>query len=85
MCLYNPRLFVVTGGLGSGKTTLLNELAKLGFPYALEVARQIIKEQIQAAGTALPWDDREAYTDLMLQTLNTIILGSCVCVHSDVL
>ncbi len=66
MC-HNQNLFVVTGGPGSGKTTVLRELEKLGFPYAPEVARQIIQEQVQAGGRALPWDDRETYTALMLQ------------------
>jgi predicted ATPase len=63
----NPNLFVISGGPGSGKTTVLHELATLGFQYAPEVARQIIQEQVQAGGHALPWDDREAYTALMLE------------------
>lgn len=67
MCLTNTNLFVVTGGPGSGKTTLLEELAHLGFPYAPEIARQIIQEQVKAGGKALPWDDQQAYTALMLQ------------------
>lgn len=60
-------LYVVSGGPGSGKTTLLRELARLGFPHAPEVARQIIQEQMRTGGRALPWDDREAYTALMLR------------------
>ncbi|HYI95518.1 MAG TPA: AAA family ATPase [Bryobacteraceae bacterium] len=63
----NPNLFVISGGPGSGKTTLLGELAKFGFRYAPEVARQIIQEQLQSGGKALPWNDRETYTRLMLQ------------------
>jgi predicted ATPase len=63
----NPNLFAISGGPGSGKTTVLRELAALGFQYAPEVARQIIQEQVQAGGRALPWEDREAYTSLMLQ------------------
>lgn len=58
---------MISGGPGSGKTTLLQELAKLGFQFASEVARQIIQEQVQIGGKALPWGDRKAYTDLMLQ------------------
>ena len=67
MCLYNPNLFVLSGGPGAGKTTVLRELEARGFPHAPEVARQIIQEQVLAGGTALPWADREAYTHLMLQ------------------
>jgi predicted ATPase len=67
VCVRNPNLFVVSGGPGSGKTTVLQELARRGFPFAPEVARQIIQEQVQSGGTALPWRDREAYTVLMLE------------------
>ena len=64
---WNTNLFVISGGPGSGKTTVLHELARRGFPFAPEVARQIIQEQVQSGGTALPWQDREAYTVLMLE------------------
>jgi predicted ATPase len=67
MAILNPNLFVVSGGPGSGKTTLLRELAKSGLTHAPEVAREIIQEQAQSGGTALPWGDRQAYTHLMLQ------------------
>jgi predicted ATPase len=67
MCCSNPNLFVITGGPGSGKTTALRALAWFGFEHAPEVARQIIQEQVQTGGTALPWNDRKAYTELMLQ------------------
>jgi predicted ATPase len=63
----NSNLFVISGGPGSGKTAVLCELAKLGFQCAPEVARQIIQEQVRDGGSALPWQDREAYTRLMLQ------------------
>jgi predicted ATPase len=63
----NPNLYVVTGGPGSGKTTVLLELARRGYQIAPEVARQIIQEQVKQGGSALPWEDRERYTELMLQ------------------
>lgn len=67
MLLYNPNLFVISGGPGAGKTTLLQELAARGFVCASEVARRIIQEQVRVDGPALPWRDREAYTHLMLE------------------
>jgi predicted ATPase len=67
MRMTNPNLFVVTGGPGSGKTTVLLELQRRGFRFASEVARQIIQEQVQIRGNALPWGDREQYTRLMLE------------------
>jgi predicted ATPase len=57
---------VISGGPGAGKTTTLLELAKLGFSYVPEAARQIIREQAASGGRALPWADRDAYTALML-------------------
>jgi predicted ATPase len=65
--LENSNLFVITGGPGSGKTTVLHELEKRGFRFAPEVARQIIQEQVQNRGSALPWSDQESYTKLMLE------------------
>lgn len=63
----NPNFFVVSGGPGAGKTSVLQELASRGYRLAPEIARQIIQEEVQSSGTALPWGDREAYTLLMLE------------------
>jgi predicted ATPase len=63
----NPNLYIVAGGPGAGKTTLLLELEKLGYTHVPEAARQIIQEQVRAGGDALPWGDRRAYTQRMLQ------------------
>ena len=66
MCVNNPNLFVITGGPGSGKTTVLRELGKQGFPCVPEVARPIIQEQVRDGGGALPGEDRQLSTGLML-------------------
>jgi len=53
--------FIITGGPGVGKTTLLHELQKRFFNCIPEVARQIIKEEVEACGDALPWKNKELY------------------------
>ncbi|WP_220474159.1 AAA family ATPase [Aurantiacibacter xanthus] len=60
------RFFVITGGPGSGKSTLLEALADEGLPHMPEAGRAVIREEMAAGGTALPWDDREAFADRML-------------------
>ncbi len=46
--------YIVTGGPGGGKTSLLECLAKKGYPYAAETARQIIKERLKKGLTPRP-------------------------------
>lgn len=58
---------MITGGPGAGKTTLLNALQERGYPHVPEVAREIIRQQLATGGDALPWANREAYTQLMLE------------------
>jgi predicted ATPase len=62
----NSNLYVITGGPGTGKTAVLRELERRAFAVADEVARQIIREQIESGGNAVPWGDTRQYTELML-------------------
>ena len=59
-------LFIITGGPGAGKTTLINALSAVGYTCSDEAGRQIIKEEVAAGGTALPWIDPRAFADRML-------------------
>jgi len=59
-------LHVITGGPGSGKTSLIEALAGEGVRHMPEAGRAIIQDQVDIGGTALPWDDREAFAALML-------------------
>lgn len=58
---------IFTGGPGVGKTTTLLALQKCGYDHVPEVARQIIREQAEQDGDALPWKDTRKYRDLMLR------------------
>ncbi|WP_157018409.1 AAA family ATPase [Mesorhizobium xinjiangense] len=60
------RFFVVTGGPGSGKSTLLDAMASRGLRLMEEAGRSIIQSQQAIGGTALPWDDRALFAELML-------------------
>jgi predicted ATPase len=59
--------FVVTGGPGSGKSTLIEALAKVGVATMPEAGRAIIRDQAAIGGNALPWADRMAFAELMLE------------------
>lgn len=61
------RLFVVTGGPGAGKTCLIEALARQGVAHMPEVGRAVIREERGSGGTALPWGDRAAFAERMLQ------------------
>lgn len=50
-----------------GKTTLLEELKNRGHRTVPEIARELIREQQQKDGNALPWRDRELYRDILFE------------------
>ncbi|MCC5984266.1 MAG: AAA family ATPase [Rhodobacteraceae bacterium] len=52
---------ILSGCSGGGKSTLLAALARRGFATVEEPGRQIVAEEMQGAGQALPWVDAEAF------------------------
>ena len=63
----SDHFFVVTGGPGAGKTSLITELARCGFHTIPESGRAIIRGEMQSGGDALPWADRMACAERMLE------------------
>lgn len=63
----HDNFYIVTGGPGAGKTTLLQALSRYNVLCVPEAARQIIREQVEQGGRAVPWDDVIQYKELMLQ------------------
>ncbi|WP_318345542.1 AAA family ATPase [Flagellimonas baculiformis] len=57
--------YIITGGPGVGKTTLLNELRNRGIATVPEIARELIKEQQEIDGEALPWKNKKRYMEMM--------------------
>lgn len=60
------RLHVITGGPGSGKTSLIDALAAAGIATSPEVGRAVIREELAAGGTALPWGDERLFAEKMV-------------------
>lgn len=65
-CQYNDNFIIITGGPGSGKSSLIEALAEQGQPTMPEAGRPIIQDQLLIGGQALPWNDRQAFAELML-------------------
>lgn len=63
---FHENFFVITGAPGSGKTTLLRSLEDRRFIVMAEAGRSIIQDQTAIGGNALPWEDKRAYAELML-------------------
>ena len=62
--LENDFLYVVSGCSGSGKSTLISALADSGEIVVLEPGRRIVKEQIDAGGDGVPWENAQRFIDL---------------------
>lgn len=60
------RFVVITGGPGSGKTSLLDALQRKNYGRSIEAGRGIIQQQVSIGGRALPWDDQQLFSELML-------------------
>jgi len=56
-----PLRLIISGGPGSGKTAVINALAARGEMCCPEVSREIIREQTTRGGSAVPWQNLEAF------------------------
>ena len=55
------RFVVVSGCSGGGKSTLLAEFGRRGHAVVEEPGRRIVKQELKADGSALPWVDAAAF------------------------
>jgi predicted ATPase len=55
------RFVVISGCSGGGKSTLLTELGRRGYAIVEEPGRRIVKQELAAGGSALPWLDAAAF------------------------
>jgi predicted ATPase len=55
------RFVIISGCSGGGKSTLLSELTYRGYATVEEPGLRIVREETASGGTALPWQDMEAF------------------------
>ncbi|WP_308365111.1 MULTISPECIES: AAA family ATPase [unclassified Microbulbifer] len=53
--------YVITGASGAGKSTLLAALSEIGYSTVPEVARAVMREQLECNGSILPSVDRTKF------------------------
>lgn len=62
----HQHFFVIMSGAGSEKSALIEVLAARGLSGMPEAGGAIIQDQVAIGGSALPWDDRLGFAELML-------------------
>jgi predicted ATPase len=60
------RFHVISGCSGGGKSMLVAELARRGYATFPEPGREIVREELAAGGTGLPWQDLGRFLILTL-------------------
>ena len=55
------RFVVISGCSAGGKSTLLAELGRRGYAVVEEPGRRIVREELKAKGSALPWVNAAAF------------------------
>jgi predicted ATPase len=66
MNIVNNKLIIISGCSGGGKSTLLSELSNEGYSVVPEVGRELIKEQLAANGSIIPWQQPQAFCEMLI-------------------
>ncbi|MCB9189562.1 MAG: AAA family ATPase [Flavobacteriales bacterium] len=70
----NP-YYIITGAPSTGKTSILNLLRNKGFICHHEIAREIIRENLDSGTNIFPWNDMHKFSDLVLDRMKTNIVN----------
>jgi predicted ATPase len=66
MSVLNYRI-IITGGPGFGKSSIIRELERRGYDVFHEISREIIEEEKNKNGIALPWKDHFAFNEAVFR------------------
>ncbi len=68
----NP-YYIITGAPSTGKTSILNELSNKGFTCHNEIARQVIRENLDSGLEIFPWNQMQLFSDMVLERMKTLV------------
>ena len=68
----NP-YYIITGAPSTGKTSILNELSSKGFKCHSEIARQVIRENLDSGLEIFPWNQMQLFSDMVLERMKTLV------------
>jgi predicted ATPase len=68
----NP-YYIITGAPSTGKTSILNELSKQGFKCHSEIARQVIRENLDNGLEVFPWNQMRLFSDMVLDRMKDLV------------
>lgn len=60
------KLVIISGCSGGGKSVLLEALDSYDYATVPEVGREIVRDEIANSGTSTPWQDAEAFCELLI-------------------
>ncbi len=69
----NNPYYIITGAPSTGKTSILNELSKRGFKCHSEIARQVIRENLDSGLEIFPWNQMQLFSDMVLDRMKTLV------------
>lgn len=68
----NP-YYIITGAPSTGKTSVLNELNSRGYRCHNEIARQIIRENLDSGLEIFPWNQMKLFSDMVLERMKKLV------------
>ncbi|CAG5077634.1 AAA family ATPase [Parvicella tangerina] len=68
----NP-YYIITGAPSTGKTSILNELRNRGFICHQEIAREVIRENLDTGIDIFPWNNMHGFSDLVLERMINLV------------
>jgi predicted ATPase len=66
---------VITGASGGGKSSIIEMLERRGHICVHEAGRAVVREELDAGGDALPWENATAFRDRLLERSITLFDG----------